>query len=222
MAKASAKKIVSYFVLGCLGAAVSLILLVALLQVIRAVFYEPYSIPSGAMIPTLLVGDHMYAAKWPYLGEEKPIKRGQVLLFKAPNIPSTIFVKRVIGLPGDKIEIKGFRVFVNDKELPRTERPHYGDAEMDTLFDDHNVFEETLDGNTYSVMWKKEGKRVEEGTFEVPAGKLFFMGDNRSDAYDSRMYGNVDYSSVIGRATYIFFSSSEAGFRMWRIGLQVK
>ncbi len=155
---------------------------------IRTFIVQAYKIPSGSMIPTLVVGDHIlvnkfiYGIKIPYLRKtiipvSKP-KRGDVIVFSFPLDPSKDFIKRVIGLPGDTIEIIGKKVYINGK-----------------LYKDEHAY---YDG----------GKVLVErfGPVKVPEWGLFVMGDNRNHSYDSRFWGFVPLSYVKGKAMIVYWS----------------
>ncbi len=220
--------------------------------VFRSSLYEPYRIPSGSMIPTLRIGDYIivnkfaYGFKVPfsdlaigdinlnpkYIREQKLPARGDVIVFKFPKDPSVNYIKRVIGLPGDSIEIKDKVVYVNDVETMASPI----DAEsflkdMDAKFKKHKL-------KFFKVGKKKEGYVIQQDSDNyflvnkdkiiVPEGEIFVMGDNRDFSYDSRFWGTVPLTYVKGRAELIWFSISfpenEEGeflFRPSRIGSSI-
>lgn len=155
---------------------------------IRTFVVQAYKIPSGSMIPTLLIGDHIlvnkfiYGFKIPYIRKtiipvSQP-KRGDVIVFIFPLDKSKDFIKRVIGLPGDKIEIVGHNVYINGR-----------------LYKDRHAY------------YDENGMQVQRfGPIKVPKWGLFVMGDNRNHSYDSRFWGFVPLSYVKGKAFFIYWS----------------
>jgi signal peptidase I len=167
-------------------------LLIAL--VVRTLVIQAFKIPSSSMEDTLLIGDHIFVNKFLY-GYHVPFTKGRILRFGSPEQgdiivfvfpedPSKDFIKRVIGVPGDTIEIRQKRVFLNGRLLEE-KYVRYADAEM-------------TDGFIRS--------RDNLPPVKVPPGKLFVMGDNRDRSYDSRFWGFVDLDAVIGKAMFIYFS----------------
>jgi signal peptidase I len=212
-------------------------ILVALL--LRAFVFEPFHIPSGSMIPTLLVGDFIFVNKMAYglripftdpshvhkLGERAP-RRGDVVVFIVPQHPEVDYVKRVVGLPGDHIEIRDNVVFINGVEQKRqsvgeyryTEHSEYTDADIEVTTDE---FMEDLDGVRHPVLQRKDAGFARNMSFVVDAGRLFMMGDNRDNSADSRVeggIGQIPFSYVKGRASIIWISfGGRAGIRFERI-----
>jgi signal peptidase I len=211
---------------GGLGEIVSVIIQALLLaMVIRTLLFQPFSIPSGSMRPTLLEGDYLFVTKWAYgysrhsLPFSPPLfsgriwgsepKRGDVVVFKFPPDPSVDYIKRVVGLPGDKIQMKDGQLFINDVGVPRvktgqidnpdiTEMPQPIDVYRETL--PNGVSYDTLDLNPNSI-----GDNTRE--FDVPPGHYFMMGDNRDNSADSRFtVGYVPAENLVGRANLVFFS----------------
>ncbi|MEZ5844220.1 MAG: signal peptidase I [Hyphomicrobiaceae bacterium] len=200
-----------------------------LAMIVRVFFYQPFNIPSGSMKSTLLVGDYLFVSKLSYgysrysftlplIGEpvrfsdrifaSKP-KRGDVAVFRKPNEDSVDYIKRVIGLPGDEIQMLEGVLHINGKAVPK--RP------SGTFFDDEkhqNVrsYEETLpNGVKYTVLDEEPAGRYDSTrVYKVPAGHYFMMGDNRDNSMDSRTLdvGFVPFENFIGRADIIFFSTS--------------
>jgi len=218
--------------------------------VIRSLVFAPFSIPSGSMLPTLFIGDYVAVAKWPYgysrfsfpwgfpsfegrLFGRLPA-RGDVVVFRAPRIDED-FVKRVIGLPGDTIEVRGGMLVLNGRPIPREQAGTFampisanspcrvvpGATPMVTRADDggtaclYPVFRETLPGGrSYRVIDQVDNPRADTVAPKVvPEGHLFLMGDNRDDSLDSRFspqeggIGFVPVENLIGRATLIFWST---------------
>ncbi|VAX26592.1 Signal peptidase I [hydrothermal vent metagenome] len=180
--------------------------------IIRAYVVQAFKIPSGSMIPTLLVGDHILVTKFIY-GTKIPFKdkrvlvfrepqRGDVVVFKYPQDPDRDFIKRVIGIGGDVVEGRNKIVYVNGKPLNEPYIQHT-DNDIRTIGMD---------------------VRDNFGPLYVPKGKLFVMGDNRDQSYDSRYWGFVDLSAVKGKAFIIYWSwdSNRHRPRLNRIGKLVK
>lgn len=192
--------------------------------VLRTFLYQPFSIPSGSMKSTLLEGDYLFVSKFSY-GYSKysipfspdlfsgriwsaPPERGDVAVFKYPPDPRIDYIKRVIGLPGDKIQMREGLLYINGEVVQRERAPtNYIDDEtglgpvpifIETL--PNGVSYETLDLNPRSL---GDNTRV----FEVPDGHYFMMGDNRDNSADSRFEaGFVPFENFVGRASVIFFS----------------
>lgn len=173
----------------------ALITALLLALVIRALVIQAYTIPSGSMIPTLLIGDYIlvnkfiYGTKIPFSDKRlltfKEPKRGDIIVFKYPRDPSRDFIKRVMAVGGEKIEIRGTKIYINDN-----------------LIDDPWGYYE----NQKSVY-------SEPFIFEVPKDSFFVMGDNRNNSHDSRFWGAVSRDNIVGKAFVIYFSwDKEADF----------
>lgn len=203
------------------------ILAVLLALFIRTFFYEPFNIPSGSMYPTLEVGDYLFVSKPSYgyskysfpfgladfkgraMGEQP--KRGDVIVFKLPTNPSIDYIKRLIGMPGDRIQVKQGRLFINGEMV---EREEVGIRRMDANEGGHeNLVEyiETLPGGIMHRIYEESDSEALDNTkeFVVPEGHFFMMGDNRDNSQDSRvqkLVGYVPYENLVGRAEILFFS----------------
>lgn len=216
--------------------------------VIRTFFFQPFNIPSGSMIPTLLVGDYLFVNKLSYgygpysfnfginlfgrdLLKFGPLpfsgrhvladtpKRGDVVVFKLPIDNETDYIKRVIGLPGDRIQMRLGQLHINDKPVPRERiEDSFAPEETGVRFPVRQ-FRETLPNGvsyvTFDLADQSSGDNTE--VFVVPPGHLFMMGDNRDNSTDSRFdVGYVPYENLIGKATILFFSH-RADTRWWEV-----
>jgi signal peptidase I len=180
----------------------SVVVAVILALFIRTFAVQAFKIPTGSMIPNLLIGDHLLVNKLVYspsLGPvedtllgKKQIRRGHVVVFKFPEDPSRDFIKRVIGLPGEKVEIRDKKVYVDDQPLEESAYAHFIDAPL------------RHDDPEYG--FRGEGQRDNWGPEVVPAGQLFVMGDNRDNSRDSRYWGYLPIDQVKGRALLIYWS----------------
>ncbi len=208
-------------------------LLIAL--IIRALLFQPFSIPSGSMLSTLLIGDYLFVSKYAYgyskhslpfspplfsgriLGGEP--ERGDVAVFKLPTDGRTDYIKRVIGLPGDRIQMRDGQLFINDEGVPRERVEDF--VEEDRFGNIRRVarYRETLsNGRSYLTLDQVRGSSGDNtGVFTVPAGHFFMMGDNRDNSQDSRVpgaVGFVPFENLVGRAEFIFYST-DGSARFW-------
>jgi signal peptidase I len=190
--------------------------------IVRTVVAEPYSVPSGSMVPTLLVGDELIGAKFAYgYGKySSPIglmpdfagrlfyrapERGDVVVFRLPRDPSLTYVKRVIGLPGDRVQMRQGRLYINDALVPRRQ---IGSSADDSLYI------ETLPGGREHEIVEISDTQSHDDTpiFVVPAGHYFMMGDNRDNSLDSRIaeadggVGFVPAENLVARADRLLLS----------------
>lgn len=217
----------------------------------RSVLFEPFKIPSGSMIPTLLIGDFILVSKLSY-GLKVPFsdwfseptyitaaqnpERGDVIVFKYPQEPSLNYIKRVVGLPGDTIEVIEKVVFVNGKPLEMKEFDAKEIREdMDEKYKRYNFkFFQTVTGPHKHVTQVDQDNIFNSNFYKVtvPNGNFFVMGDNRDFSADSRSWGFVPHGNIKGKAILIWFSLSfpwpwggdeqEAfAFRPWRIGKMI-
>jgi signal peptidase I len=194
---------------------------IAIALILRAFVVEAFQIPSGSMIPTLEVGDHIFVSKFAYgLGipftnlkvlELKQPERGDVIVFKYPLELSTDYIKRVVGLPGDVVEVRQHEVFINGHPMPHhrvpvpcpsSESTHPGSSN-----DDHDCeeWEETLGAKTHSTL-QEPGRGHDFGRTVVPEGNVFVMGDNRDNSSDSRVWGTVRHDYIKGKALIVWWS----------------
>lgn len=205
--------------------------------VLRTFLFQPFNIPSGSMKDTLLVGDYVFVSKYAYgfsrysfpfgfppfsgriLGSEPT--RGDVIVFKLPRDNSTDYIKRLVGLPGDRIQVQEGVLYINGTAVPR--------VKIDDFIDDEDPdnpvriarYRETLpNGVSYEVLDQTPfGALDNTQEYVVPPGHYFFMGDNRDNSLDSRVQsavGYVPYENLVGRAEVIFFSiAGEPAWKIW-------
>lgn len=233
----------------------SIFLIVIIVFTFRSSFFEPYRIPSGSMIPTLMIGDFILVSKLSYgfkvpfsdmsvgrinlnpiylFGEKQP-ERGDVIVFKYPEDPRINYIKRLVGLPGDRVRIENKIVYINGKAVTHT--PHDGTeimADMDAGFRNYNFdffrvnFDDDED-NYHIVQFNKDSFFISSMRERVvPEGHYFVLGDNRDHSADSRAWGFVPHENLRGRALFVWFSMSlpfgqnEFTFRPGRIGTKIQ
>tara|TARA_Y100001970_G_C14220731_1_gene852504 strand:- start:246 stop:974 length:729 start_codon:yes stop_codon:yes gene_type:complete len=207
--------------------------------IIRSLFFQPFYIPSSSMEPNLLIGDRIFVSKYAYGYSKhslpfspaifdsrifsKTPERGDVIVFKTPADNRTDYIKRLIGIPGDKIQIIDANLYINEKKvekkiLYKNSKVYCGDNLMNVDF-----YEETLpDGKKYEVVYRKNGTMINTDLFTVPENHYFFMGDNRDCSKDSRYLSSVGYvkfDNLVGKANIIFFSNNAkigSIFKIWK------
>ncbi len=202
---------------------------------LRSFVFEPFKIPSGSMIPTLLVGDLILVNKFTYglrlpvantrLTEGQAVQRGDVVVFRYPPKPSVDYIKRVIGLPGDEVSYLNKRLTINGKEVPETALTDFFDESTMEYF---KQFDEQLGerhhkiiidqrraafiGNPDAFPYRDNCRYSIEGvTCKVPEGHYFMMGDNRDNSLDSRYWGFVPEGNIIGRAFFVWMNFGNLG-----------
>jgi signal peptidase I len=179
-----------------------LIVIVIIVLLIRTFVAQAYNIPSGSMKPTLLVGDFILVNKLVYRFSEP--QRGDIVVFKYPIDPNIDFIKRIIALPGEEVEVRNNQVFINGKPLPLIE---VGRGEENGLR--KVIYEEVLpEGKKHKVQFYEDfpfSKR-DFGPVVVPPNHYFVMGDNRDNSEDSRYWGFVPRENIVGKAFVIYFS----------------
>jgi signal peptidase I len=208
---------------------ISIVAALVLVFFVRSSFYESYKIPSGSMIPTILIGDHVFVTKYAYrfdvpfteyfgkpvhLFQRSPPERGDIVVFESPRNPEINYIKRVVGLPGDVVRIRDRKLFVNDVEMksepaaPEAAKKIFSDLRDPKLSEgDMQVYRERLGEREHWIFLDRNNFVSESfGPYQVPAGKIFVMGDNRDFSDDSRFIGAIPLEQVKGRATWIWLS----------------
>ena len=195
--------------------------------IIRSLLFQPFYIPSSSMEPTLLVGDRIFVSKYTY-GYSKhsfplspPIlnkrifssepKYGDLIVFKTPSDNRTDFIKRLVGLPGDKIQIKNGDLLINQEKLKKEEMLNDFEIKCGGENIDVKLFNEILPNNIkHTVAYNKIGSMVNSDLYIVPEDHYFLLGDNRDCSRDSRFLSSVGYvhkDNLVGKARLIFFSN---------------
>lgn len=215
----------------------TIIYAVLIAVVIRSFLFEPFRIPSGSMYPTLEVGDYLFVSKYTYgysrysfpagiipfkgrIWDDMP-KRGDIVVFKFPVDNKTDFIKRVIGLPGDTIEVKRGRLYINDKMVEREEVGDYTVDEFVIRPENYTEYTETLpEGFKHNILEVSDYEPQVDNTTKVtvPEGHIFVMGDNRDRSDDSRVsVGFVPVENLVGKARFLFFSHNDKGawYKPW-------
>jgi len=204
----------------------------------RSIFFEPFNIPSGSMIPSILVGDYLFVSKYSYgyskysfpfgvvpitdrIFEKSP-KRGDIIVFRKPGDETIDYIKRLVALPNDTVQVKNGVLYINKKMVERTKsnvgvmKNNFGDEKIFTQY------KETFDGLNFHEIIEASDQDLFDDTieFKVPDNHFFFMGDNRDNSRDSRSpeVGFVPKRNLIGKAQIIFFShnSSASIFEFWK------
>jgi signal peptidase I len=195
--------------------------------VIRSFVFEPFRIPSGSMMPTLLQGDYIFVKKFSY-GLRLPVletkvietgqpERGDVVVFRLPEEPSVNYIKRVVGLPGDTVEYVNHRLTVNGEPVALVPD---GNPPPD---DPAPRFIETLSDREHAIFIAHPGNTVRDGVYEVPAGHYFMLGDNRDNSRDSRFLGMIPETHLVGEAVRIWMHMDGLEIPDWeRIGMKIQ
>lgn len=213
----------------------------AIALVVRTFLFQPFNIPSGSMIPTLLIGDYLFVSKYSY-GYSKhsfpfsilPVdgrflfvsepKRGDVVVFKLPKDNSTDYIKRLVGLPGDRIQVIQGVLHINGSAVKLENNGSFLTGDRWGRPVQTPLIKETLPGGVSHSIIELEGAGAyldNTKEYVVPTGHFFFMGDNRDNSQDSRVLsevGFVPFENLVGRAEIIFFSMEEDArfYEFWR------
>ncbi len=211
-------------------------LLIALF--IRSFFFQPFYIPSSSMEPNLLIGDRLFVSKYSYGYSQhsfpfspkiftgrilkKTPKRGDVVVFKTPTDNRTDYIKRLIGLPGDKVQIINKDLYLNGIKIEKKQVETSLNINCGGEILKVDVYEETLpNGTKYLAVYRKDATMINSDEFIVPNEHYFFLGDNRDCSKDSRFLssvGYVNFNNLVGKARIIFFSSNKkkgSFFKFW-------
>ena len=193
--------------------------------VIRSFIFEPFRIPSGSMMPTLVQGDFIFVKKYAY-GLRLPVtetrfietgdpKRGDVIVFRLPSDPSINYIKRVVGLPGDTVVYERHRLTINGETIDLK----YGEREFDQV----PVFVEDLDGRVHDILIHNPEFSTRDGTYRVPEGHYFVMGDNRDRSKDSRFINAIPEEYLVGEAVRVWMHFIPWNMPDWgRIGTKIQ
>ncbi len=212
--------------------------------VIRTFLYEPFNIPSGSMIPTLLVGDYLFVAKYAYgysrysFPFSPPLfsgrifgslpQHGDVMVFKLPRDTSIDYIKRIVGLPGDTVQMQDGQLYVDGTEIPRQPAGTYvatGDGPSMQL---KRYLETFPDGNKHHILKASDNGPLDNTqVYHVPPGYVFAMGDNRDNSLDSRVLNAVGFipvENLVGKAEFIFFSidSQDPWWEFWEWPFEIR
>ncbi len=220
---------------GILETVKTVVYAVLIALVVRTVAYEPFNIPSGSMVPTLLIGDYLFVSKFSYgysryslpfglplfsgrisLPFSQLPERGDVAVFKLPTDPSTDYIKRIVGLPGDRIQVRHGELYINSQLVPRRPIDDYVYQDGGTAVVLRQYIESlprepgepALDHPVIKV--SNNGPLDNTPVYEVPPGHYFAMGDNRDNSQDSRVLSAVGYipaDNLVGKAQFLFFSA---------------
>jgi signal peptidase I len=199
---------------------------------LRSFLAEPFRIPSGSMLPTLLIGDYILVNKYQY-GIRLPItkyklvdisnpERGDVVVFRYPGNEKINFIKRVIGIPGDIVKYEDKDLYVNNikyKKIEKNEHKYLNDFFREEM----KIFSESNKTKSYDIL-NDNMSPTNDDIFTVPEGKYFVMGDNRDHSSDSRYWGFVPNENLVGKAFFIWmsFNSDNFSFKYNRIGNSIK
>ena len=193
--------------------------------VIRSFVFEPFRIPSGSMMPTLVEGDFIFVKKYSY-GLRLPVtetkfvetgspKRGDVIVFRLPSDPRINYIKRVIGLPGDTVVYERHRLTINGEIIDLD----FGEREFGNV----PVFVEDLDGRVHDILIHNAEFSTRDGTYRVPQGQYFVMGDNRDRSKDSRFINAIPEEFLVGEAVRVWMNFIPWNMPDWgRIGTKIQ
>jgi len=193
--------------------------------VIRSFIFEPFRIPSGSMMPTLLEGDFIFVKKYSY-GLRLPVietkiietgspERGDVIVFRLPSDPSINYIKRVIGLPGDEVVYERQRLTINGRAVSLSAR--------DIAHNGVPIYVEDLDGRVHDILVENPRQSRRDGTYRVPKGQYFVMGDNRDRSKDSRFISAIPEQYLVGEAVRIWMHFIPWNMPVWsRVGTKIQ
>jgi signal peptidase I len=206
---------------------------ILIVLILRSFIVEPFRIPSNSMMPTLLTGDFILVNKFSY-GIRLPVlnnkiievsapERGDVVVFRFPKNPSIDYIKRVVGVPGDRILYKNKKVYINNKLIKQEFKGTYEGVGSGIMMTGSDLFTEHLDDADHEILVDSR-RHNQVMNFQVPAGQYFVMGDNRDNSNDSRFWGTVPEENLVGKAFMIWMNWDSAGdgLALNRIGSQIK
>ena len=189
--------------------------------VVRSFIFEPFRIPSGSMMPTLLKGDFIFVQKYAY-GLRLPVtetkiletgspERGDVVVFRLPSDPGINYIKRVVGLPGDTVVYKEHRLTINGEDVPLASSDNPGEPR----------YTELLGEREHQILIQNPRYTIADGTYVVPDGHFFVMGDNRDNSKDSRFIGAIPETHLVGEAVRIWLHLDGWSPRWDRVGNRI-
>jgi signal peptidase I len=206
---------------------------VLIVLILRSFLFEPFRIPSGSMMPTLLIGDFILVNKFSY-GVRLPVlntkivetaepQRGDIVVFRFPKQPTVDYIKRVIGLPGDRIAYFDKKLYVNGQPAKQVSLGSYNGVGQGTNMSGSEHLVEDLGGIEHSILIHHGAATVED-VFVVPKGQYFVMGDNRDNSNDSRYWGTVPEGNLVGKAIVIWMNwdLENGGIAFNRLGTTLK
>lgn len=201
--------------------------------ILRSFVFEPFKIPSASMMPTLLIGDFILVNKYDYglrlpvlhnkFVKNKTPERGDIVVFRYPDDPSIPFIKRVVGLPGDRIKYMDKSLYINGIPVTQMLNGRYNAVGSGIMMDGVSLRIEDL-GNIKHEILVDPTRRSQERETIVPAGQYFVLGDNRDNSKDSRFWGFVPDENLVGRAFMIWMNwdSKNGGVDFTRIGTMIE
>ncbi len=198
--------------------------------IIRSFIIEPFRIPSGSMIPTLLIGDFIVVNKFTY-GIRLPViktklianntpSRGDVVVFRFPLDPSIPFIKRILGLPGDEILYRDKKLFINGRAVTYSEKEVFLGKKSSRQYTGAEKLIETHGKGSHMILVRPDSVSA-GGSFKVPEGQYFVLGDNRDNSRDSRFWGFVPEENLVGKA-FMIWMNWDAGINVERIGKKIR
>lgn len=212
---------------------------ILLALIVRTFLFEPFNIPSSSMVPNLLVGDYLFISKYSYgysrhsfpfgiagfegrINAEQPTQ-GDVIVFKLPTNTDIDYIKRLVGMPGDTIQMIDGRLYINDTLVPREPVGMVEYTKENGVIANVMEYTETLPNGTKHTIYEESDNGMLDNTdkYTVPEGHYFMMGDNRDNSQDSRvknLVGYVPYDNLEGRAEFLFFSTNGKAhmFEFWK------
>lgn len=202
--------------------------------ILRSFIFEPFKIPSGSMMPTLLIGDFILVNKYDYgirlpvlhskIIENKTPERGDIVVFRYPEDPSIPYIKRIVGLPGDKVSYRDKILYINNIAVKQTHNGRYNAYGAGLVMDGASLRFEDLGDIEHEILVSLNRPSQELLDVRVPKGHYFVLGDNRDNSKDSRFWGVVPDENLVGRAFMIWMNwdSKNGGIDFKRIGTIIK